>query len=342
MENTSKKLKDVVDEIEYFEEDYDEEAIQSEIDEELSKNDDLIIPEGVHALTGLPNHVFFHSIMTFEDEKYWFARYNNPETKEEAFNYIFEHNLRLVLTVVSKRINVMDQIFQDLFQEGMLGLINAITKFEIEKGWRFSTYAWWWIRQAVNRAYQNTYSSIRLPVHMSEKIYKVEKYILKYAQDNDGEEPSDELIMKNCGISTRLQLRNLKEARAVYNIDSLNRIVTYGNGSGNKDEERELGELVEDTNVSIEDSIVFNSEVSYVKDVIKECLKPKEYIILNYRFGLEDGETPHTLEEIGQIFKVSRERIRQIEGKALKKVRSRFLKLGMLSPSDYTRLNEKK
>jgi RNA polymerase primary sigma factor len=294
----------IIDEMEPAEPDI-KELEQEEAEVEI----DLSVPEGISVDD--PVRMYLKEIgrvplLSAEEEVDLAIRMENGD--EEAKKRLSEANLRLVVSI-AKRYVGRGMLFLDLIQEGNLGLIKAVEKFDYRKGYKFSTYATWWIRQAITRAIADQARTIRIPVHMVETINKLNRIQRQLIQEL-GRDPQPEEIAKEMQIS-------VERVREISKISQ--EPVSLETPIG-EEEDSHLGDFIED-----EDALAPAEAASFFLlkeqlDDVLGTLTPREKRVLQLRFGLEDGRS-RTLEEVGHVFGVTRERIRQIEAKALRKLR---------------------
>ena len=286
-----------------------EEIVLTEEDEVDMENIDLSVPDGISIED--PVRMYLKEIgkvplLSAEEEIDLAMRMEAGD--EEAKKRLAEANLRLVVSI-AKRYVGRGMLFLDLIQEGNLGLIKAVEKFDYRKGYKFSTYATWWIRQAITRAIADQARTIRIPVHMVETINKRIRVSRQLLQEL-GREPSPEEIAEEMGMPVERVREILKISQEPVSLET-----PIG-----EEEDSHLGDFIQDDNVPVPaDAAAFTLLKEQLVEVL-ETLTEREQKVLRLRFGLDDGRA-RTLEEVGKEFNVTRERIRQIEAKALRKLR---------------------
>ena len=281
----------------------DVEAYEAEKMEKLLSQEGLAIDDPVRMYLKDIGKI---PLLSPEREKYLAEQIaiGNKAAKDE----LIEANLRLVVSIAKRHVG-KGMYFLDLIQEGNLGLIKAVEKFDYSKGYKFSTYATWWIRQAITRAIADQARTIRIPVHMVETIHKVSRTARQLLQEL-GREPTTDEIAERLGITPEKVRDIMKIAQDPVSLET-----PIG-----EEEDSHLGDFVEDNESPAPSDSASYSLLREQLCNILHTLTPREEQVIKLRFGLEDGR-PRTLEEVGKQFQITRERIRQIEAKALRKLR---------------------
>ena len=251
-----------------------------------------------------------YPLLTPEEEVELITAAQNGDDK--AREKVINSNLRLVVSIAKKYHNNVGLSFLDLIQEGNMGLTTCIDKFDVSQGYRFSTYATWWIRQAISKAIINQSNTIRMPAHLYDLSSKINKASQKLLNDL-GREPTDDEIAQELGIK-------VEKIKDILNISKSPMSLDYTVG---EDDDTSVGELIADDRIESPETIAINKEKHNAIMKVLNTLNEREREVIILRFGIEDGQNK-SLEEVGEICGVTKERIRQIEIKALRKVRQPF------------------
>ena len=287
-------------------------SLYDKTEEDDEQEDDLQAPKGISIDD--PVRMYLREIgrikLLTADEEIDLARKIVAGGNQGAIakRKLVQANLRLVVSIAKKYVG-RGMLFLDLIQEGNLGLIRAAEKFDHERGYKFSTYATWWIRQAITRAIADQARTIRIPVHMVETINKLKKVTRKLAQEL-ARKPTEEELSAEMGISINKLREIIKVAQEPLSLET-----PIG-----KEEDSRLGDFIEDKDADAPVKTVAHELLREDLAEVLSSLSPRERDVLRLRFGMDDGRQ-RTLEEVGQLFGVTRERIRQIEAKALRKLR---------------------
>ena len=282
---------------------------EAEVESNLEDMDELLTHEGLSMDDPVRTYLKeIGKIPLLSSEREMFLAEQIELGDEKAKNELIEANLRLVVSIAKRHVD-KGMYFLDLIQEGNMGLMKAVEKFDDRKGYKFSTYATWWIRQSITRAIADQSRTIRIPVHMVDTIHKVSRASKQLLQEL-GREPTTEEIAERFGTTADRVREIMKIAQDPVSLET----------PVGEEDDSHLGDFVEDTETL---SPMENAASAMLREQIAEVLRtlsPREEQVIRMRFGLTDG-VPHTLEDVGAHFNITRERIRQIEAKAIRKLR---------------------
>lgn len=286
-------ITDTMSEIEYDEKEYDDVISQINVNDSVKMY--------LKAIGGIP-------LLSAEEEKEYSRRWIE-EGDDYARSKLIESNLRLVVSIAKRYQNKHNMSFSDLIQEGNTGLIKAVEKFDYRKGYKFSTYGTWWIRQSITRAISDQARLMRVPVHMVETILKHTRAVRELLQEL-GRDPTVEEIAEKLGTTVEKVIEVQRISQDPISLES----------KMGHEEDSKIGDLIPDENALSPQDIAMQNMLKEQLMSVLETLTPREQKVIRLRYGLDDAH-PRTLEEVGREFSVTRERIRQIEAKALRKLR---------------------
>lgn len=303
--NSSKTSSDDILELEELDEDFDE--MNDEINEEELTEDEKEDSEIKDSTISYLREIGKIPLLSYEEEVYCAKQVEKGD--RSYANKLIEANLRLVVSVAKHYTNRGLKLL-DLIQEGNIGLIKAVDKFDWRKGYKFSTYATWWIRQSITRTIADNGRTIRIPAHMIETINKIKKESRKYYIEH-GKEITPEILAEIMDMDVSRICAIQKINQEPLSLDT---------PIGNNEDDNKLGDFIEDKNFDNPHELTLSSILRENLILALDTLSTREEKVLKYRYGIEDG-SPKTLEEVGKIFKITRERVRQIEVKAINKLK---------------------
>lgn len=303
------KMLDSFKEVEKYRQKQEEQLLQKRKSEETKEFQDYLSTNNLNLYIHDVEVVGASELLTAEEEKE--LAYQIRQGNKQAESTLIEKNLKLVISM-AKRYQNHGISLEDLIQEGNVGLYIAVQKFSPEKGYRFSTYATWWIRQAITRVIADQANTIRLPIHVVDKLNKMRR-ITASCYGKTGQNPTEEELAQAMNEPIE-KIQEYKKIEKRVNLIALDAPI-----KGTEDEDSFLKDFITDKDVCVEEDICAKNLKQGIKDVLED-LTPRERQILILRYGLEDGKD-RTLEEVGKEFHLTRERIRQIESKALRKLR---------------------